>query len=305
MTIVERVPLARQGEALELVAGGGRRGWGVREASRSLQEFLREQSPGRPTLWWTRTDDTPVAAVLLLRSPGRTGLVVHSTTDYGLVEVAPLAALLAGLAEQVVGPEMVLLQALLLPESRQDIRAFAQAGYEQLAELIFLRLSVRSRPLPPAPPGIEFCPYTPEMHARFAEAIRGSYVQSLDCPGLEGLRDVEEIIAGHKASGVYRPELWTVALRAGQPAGVILLSDNPAQNSLEVVYMGVSAQCRRRGLGRALLERAVRQAAEAGRAGLSLAVDSNNRPARQLYASMGFVATTRRLAWVRVYRPSR
>src|SRR3712207_8951894 len=31
---------------------------------------------------------------------------------------------------------------------------------------------------------------------------------SLDCPALNGVRDMEDVLAGHKASGEFDPALW-------------------------------------------------------------------------------------------------
>ena len=57
------------------------------------------------------------------------------------------------------------------------------------------------------------------VHALFAETILQTYRDSLDCPGLNGVRQIEDIIAGHKASGEFDPALW------------FLLCEQPAQRS--------------------------------------------------------------------------
>ena len=49
--------------------------------------------------------------------------------------------------------------------------------------------------------------YQPENHALFAAAIQESYRDTLDCPALSGLRDIEDVIAGHQSVGTFDPAL--------------------------------------------------------------------------------------------------
>src|SRR5690606_32125084 len=60
----------------------------------------------------------------------------------------------------------------------------------------------------------------------FARAILASYEDTLDCPKLLGLRDIDDVITGHKATGRFEPSMWTVLLDADdQPAAVMLLNE--------------------------------------------------------------------------------
>lgn len=52
--------------------------------------------------------------------------------------------------------------------------------------------------------------------------------------------------------------------------------------------VAVSAAARGKGVGRALLERVIADAADAGASAVSLEVRQDNAPARHLYASLGF-----------------
>lgn len=297
---VEPVRAEDEPRAVSLIVGAGRGGRDVDEAAASLRSYLATLGPGRHVAWWALNEGRPVAAAMLLPAPGRTGAVLHSSADLGLVPPAALAAVLRALAEQSLGLDVVLVQSLLMPHAAGDIGAYESAGYSRLAELIYMSLALRRRRPPPSaePPGTQFVAYDQSTHAVFAQAIQATYENSLDCPALEGLRGIEDVIAGHKAAGVFRPDLWTVALCEGRPAGVILLNPSAMSNTLEVVYMGVAAAMRGRGLGRALLARA----AELGRRetfdSLTLAVDSNNPYAHRLYEAAGFVETMRRLAYI-------
>ena len=57
---------------------------------------------------------------------------------------------------------------------------------------------------------------------------------------------------------------------------------------------------RGRGLGRALIDRAIAEARHRDIETLMLAVDDANTPARRVYEAVGFTATTQRDAWIHV-----
>ena len=61
--------------------------------------------------------------------------------------------------------------------------------------------------------GLEWSPDTLEAIAALIEA---TYRDSLDCPALAGLRHIEDVMAGHKAAGLFSPHRWLLLLQAGQ-----------------------------------------------------------------------------------------
>ena len=129
--------------------------------------------------------------------------------------------------------------------------------------------------------------YGPETHALFGRTITETYRQSLDCPRLNGLRDIEDVLAGHKASGEFDPRLWGLLCEGDVPLGALLLARAAPAGALELVYLGLTPEARGRGLGDVLMRRALAAAAAEGGARLSLAVDSDNAPALKLYYRHG------------------
>src|SRR5207302_922390 len=119
--------------------------------------------------------------------------------------------------------------------------------------------------------------------ALFARAIADSYQSSLDCPDLNGVRDIKDVIAGHKASGEFDPAGWFVLLEAGEPRGALLLSHVPRTDAAELVYIGLVPSARGSGLGDLLMRQALWAVAAMRLARLTLAVDSRNDPALKLY----------------------
>ena len=183
-------------------------------------------------------------------------------------------------------------------------------GFKRMAELIYLhRASQLRRPLPPPPlpADIIVSNYSPETHALFAQAILASYRQSLDCPALNGVRNIEDIVAGHKAGGDFDPRNWYRSVRTGinrtgtaeSPLGVLLLSKLPRGESAELVYLGLAPHVRGRGLGDWMMRQAFTTAASMGVARLSLAVDSINAPALKLYYRFGMAKMGSKVAMMR------
>lgn len=301
---IEQVPPSKELEGLTLVVGAGRADSQVLAGLDSLRAYLAGLNRDDYSLWWARDAKAALAAALLVRSPGRTGTILNSSTDYGMIPQDALAQLLETMTRLVLGPDLVLVQSLLWPYSAGDARAYEAAGYSLLAELIYMRLMLRGRTIPPAIAEVplEFLRYAPQTHSLFAGTILASYQDSLDCPALEGLRGIDDILAGHKASGLFRPDLWIVAVSAGQPAGVLLLNENIASSALEVSYVGVTKAFRGKGLGRALLAKAAELAVSERLSTISLAVDARNHYAMRLYERTGFVEYARRLAYMRTWR---
>jgi len=242
-----------------------------------------------------------VAACACLEMPGRTATVLLPPLrdQPDLAEL--IVALLVALADQAARRGVRLLQAILEREDTAlEASVLARAGFTFLAELLYMQ-GPTNAPIPPGRTGppLSWTTYAPETHAVFAEIIQASYQGSLDCVGLGGLRDIEDIIAAHKATGQFDPRCWFVALLHGKPAGVLLLAGQPACAACEVVYMGVAPWARGRGVGSAMMRRALRVAHERGAACLTLAVDEANVPARRLYERFGLRETARRRAWIR------
>jgi ribosomal protein S18 acetylase RimI-like enzyme len=133
---------------------------------------------------------------------------------------------------------------------------------------------------------------------------------------MAGLRTAQDALATHRATGVFRPGAWHLALeggaghpgsprravaggtgriRAREAVGVVLV--NVLEGRGDLVYLGVVPEARGRGVGRALLGQAIRDTARMGLPALVVAVDTQNAPAVRLYAGAGFKEVRRRLVF--------
>ena len=148
---------------------------------------------------------------------------------------------------------------------------------------------------------LRFRPYDPDDPSLFHQTLARTYEQTLDCPEVNGARTVEEVVQGLQAQGGYDPARWWLALQAGRPVGVLVVTEGPEGGDWEVAYMGVVPEARRSGFGRAILLHALVEAKAAGVARVTLSVDARNRPAWDLYRGLGFEPVDRRAVYLAVW----
>jgi len=213
--------------------------------------------------------------------------------DGGLA--ARLVRAAAGMAVREGGVRLI--QMLTAPDAGGPLaRVLADAGFEPLATLAYLRRSTEAQDARrPDRPDLAWRTYSRLRHRKFARTISATYEDSLDCPRLAGLRPVGDTLETHKHTGTFSPRTWRLALAGGEPVGAVLV--NNLQGRGELVYLGVVPGARRRGIGRALVDRAIRDTAELGLPAMGLAADAANGPAMRLYERAGFHEIRRRLVW--------
>ena len=117
----------------------------------------------------------------------------------------------------------------------------------------------------PSAPDFDWRPFDEAIEDRFRDVLQATYVGSLDMPELEATRGLEDILTGHRAAGLFRPDRWRLGRLPGEPeaAAVLLLTEVPGRDAWEVIYLGLTPAARGRGLGRAV----IRHALELTRAG--------------------------------------
>jgi ribosomal protein S18 acetylase RimI-like enzyme len=273
-----------------------------------VSEFI--QSAGQrgidiSQMWVAESRGKLVWAVLPVLNPGKTLLLLAGSniTD----SIIPAATqLVSELCDYYRERDVHLAQVLFEPTHTHARLLFGDLGFVQVAELIYLQGYVpRVAKAPPLPEEMRFLPYSAENHALFSEGILLSYRESLDCPALSGLRDIEDIIAGHRATGQHDPAMWQLLVEDGRPRGVVLLSRIPDTDAVELVYLGLAVEARGNGLGTLLMQRAMHLIVADQRRSLTLAVDSKNEPALRLYFRHGMQRIAARVAMIQDLRKPR
>lgn len=209
------------------------------------------------------------------------------------------------------GDAVQVAQALPDPRDIWAIESFVLAGFTRVGDLQYLRRPWRSAlgvGLSEIEPEVHVLPLSSvpqsEHNAVLLAALDSSYVDTLDCPELCGLRTTQDILDSHLATGSFVPELWWVVLQSGRPLGCVLFSPIPAQRAVELVYLGLAPELRGKGLSSRLLSMGIAQVKahpmlQFGFEELTCAVDTRNIPARKIYERAGFSAFAERIAFVK------
>lgn len=301
---IVRVDDARRLEAIEQLVRAGRPAADDGHARRFMQYA---KATGLDMTWFWATLDGHgriVCATLVVPSPGRTAMV-FSSHPRSSTDVHRIAALVDHASRKVAGGRADLAQVLLDPEETLDLEAYRLGGFQHLAVLDYLE-----RPMPAPrhvtgpswPRGVCAVPYRESMRATLVRVLDATYEDTLDCPGLFGLRRTDDILEGHRATGDFDPSLWTLLRRDRDYVGALLLNPASAHGSIELVYLGLAKAARGQSLGTQLLRHGLAQVAGRRERTINLAVDERNAPAIRLYQREGFRRTVRRIAMTRSLR---
>jgi RimJ/RimL family protein N-acetyltransferase len=292
---VERGRAADRAEAMALVFSA------LPPAERDRQVAAWTACAAAPStaVWIGRRAERMTAALLAQIRPGRTATVFppRAAAD----EPAETAQrLLAACVNDLESQGVRLAQALLATDHGSDADVLVRGGFRHACDLLYLVSLAESFPAEAPSDSLQFVSYSAAEHKRLAKLVEVTYEGSLDCPQLDRVREIEDVLAGYRAVGEFDPQRWFVAHDGTADVGCLLLADDPANNSWELVYMGVVPAARGRGLGVALARWAQWLAAKAGRRRLTAAVDAANEPAIRAYAAAGFVTWDGRSVFLRV-----
>jgi ribosomal protein S18 acetylase RimI-like enzyme len=195
--------------------------------------------------------------------------------------------------------QVSLVQAVLPPRAIADAAALVKIGFHHLADLDYL-VCVRERfpgRLPPLDVALEPCGSA--AADRLARVIGETYVDSLDCPDLDGTRSLEDVLAGYRQTGQHRSDWWLLARHGRRDVGCLLLTDHPESGQAEVLYLGLVPSARGHGWGMQMTRFAQWLIGRESRERIVLAVDDANWPALGMYLASGFVIFDRRCVYVR------
>ncbi len=270
-------------------------------ATRFLEDTSRNRIPLNHFWAWVGADSGVEAAVLAIPSPGKTALMFASRPA-GFGRATKISRTIDFACDALADEGIIIAQALLEARERAERKTYEQSGFAHLANLHYLQRSLDDRDesiRTTWPAGATVETYSSANHADFVSALEISYEGTMDCPALTGLRSPEDILTGHRATGEFDPRLWMLLRLNGRAIGVLLLNANAAQGTIELVYIGLAPEARRRGLARLLLHHGLRAVARRVEKSMTLAVDERNLPAVRLYQSEGLRRLLRRVAMFR------
>jgi ribosomal protein S18 acetylase RimI-like enzyme len=190
-------------------------------------------------------------------------------------------------------------QVLVSPGDADVTCVLEHVEFRHLADLLYLSCEAAKFPQTRPPLELDFITYDGAQRARLNALIERTYDGTLDCTALNGVREVENVVTGYQATGLFRPENWMIARAAGVDVGILLLADHPKAHHFELMYMGLVPEARGRNWGRQIVQHAQWLARRAEVERIVLAVDSVNAPALRMYRSTGFEMWDRRAVYMR------
>jgi ribosomal protein S18 acetylase RimI-like enzyme len=181
----------------------------------------------------------------------------------------------------------LIVQSLVADQNCRDAQWLCASGFQHTTDVLCMDCDSNKFPRQSPLSELEFEPYSEADLSRWNAVVLASYEKSQDCPKMQTVRPIADVLASYRAVGRFSPNHWFLARYGGRDVGCVLVTQHLNQD-WELAYLGVVPEARGRGFGLKLVRRAQWLAAEGGGTHLSLAVDANNAPAIAVYRAAGF-----------------
>lgn len=251
-------------------------------------------------LWVSYQDARINGAVWIQRFPGNMAqLWLPNKEEASSAHNALVHALLETAYQWVKTESIRLCHVEVAPQAAETEALLLQHGMQPLVHLAYLTGSSASRLALNAEIFLSLQPFNALSDAEQLALLSEVGRDSLDSHVLRDILSVEELRAGFYQQDPQSAQHWYTVSYQQAVVGVLLLAPQVALNRWELLLMGLTPEWRGKGLGRALLNKALSLAQQAGVKELMLAVDELNLPAKRVYQQAGFVryAEQRLLAW--------
>ncbi len=264
---------------------------GNKSKAKALLQSLSERPEGSFQFIGTNHPNEPYT-LLILNNAGATATLLAKPPK-NEDEIEPIGRLIreglgelpqsnATLAQTVMGLREPLLK-----------QAFLNAGFSKLATLTFMEQTRPPKKIS-TQHAISYKKLSSNQDQLLGYLLEETYIDSLDCPKIHGVRKTQDIIDGHRGYDSKCTQVWFIAELESKPAGVILLNAIPKTSSMELAYIGISPWARGRGLGHTLMQHITEQAISQDFSRITLAVDAANIPALGLYKKWNFIEKNKR-----------
>ncbi|MFV2068259.1 MAG: GNAT family N-acetyltransferase, partial [Pirellulales bacterium] len=246
-----------------------------------------------------RRGDRQVGAVWAEVQAGAVGslwppVLAVSEGDQQVADTLLLAA-----CEYLKNAGAVMVQAVLSPDDRLQATRLTTARFVWMADLLYLASTEHQFPRVAPAPSLQFESYRTDAHERMKDVIRRTYTETLDCPKLSGVREIDDVLSGYRATGQFKAPWWLFVRSGARDIGCLFLTDHPQSQQVELIYMGIVPEARGKGCGILITGHAQWLTRLAERPRLVLAVDASNGPALSMYDAAGFVAWAKRSVFMR------
>ena len=247
-----------------------------------------------------RRGERIVGAVFAQMQPGATAVVWPPELVDG-EEGQTAAALMDATVDFLQAQPITMAQALVEADSRVAAVRLETAGFKHATDLLYMVSTEASFPTTTPKSSLEFEPTNELNRSQLAHVVEQTYEQTRDCPSLGGVRNIEDVLAGYQATGVFDQARWLIVRSEARDVGCLLLADHPETEHMELVYMGIVPEARGNGWGVLVTRWAQWITRTAGRERLVLAVDAANSPALDMYTHCGFISWEQRSVFLRFF----
>lgn len=283
---IGRASLRNQGAALWLSTGAR-----SRHASRGrVTALLAAEKQGKVSfdgLLAATQEGRVVAAAWCLNQPGR----IATIWGPGLIPGAPntladdLIRRSTKFAEQAGNH---LIQSLVGAENPAAAAHLMRRGFRSITLLDQLHAFPTESSVSPPTSKLLFIPCD-DIHGKpFQQLVAKTYDGSLDCPEIDGLRKIEDVLAGYDASCEQDSKHWYLVRQDDATVGVLILAHHRTNHQLELIYFGLLPAFRQQRLGGEILRFVFQLARQLGCESILTGVDQRNAPAMILYRQFGF-----------------
>ena len=247
-----------------------------------------------------RNGDDMVGAIWVQQLPGSTAAIWFPQRLPG--GPPSLARLLWEASDAYLEVHNVrLAQCLVELDSGAEAEILHAAGYKRSVDLLYLVSTRDSFPESPPAKKLQFERFQRGAERRLKNVIEQTYRETLDCPALAGIRSMEDIVAGYRATGDTSSTHWYFVCDKMEDVGCLLLTNHSKDLHWELIYVGLVPAARGKAWGLEATRYAQWLTGEAGSDRLVLVVDAANHPALKMYASAGFIGWDRRSVFLKVF----
>jgi mycothiol synthase len=268
-------------------------------------EEIQSSRAGNHILLCAHRKERIVASVWLQMQPGGVGSLWPPGLAAG--ESKATAATLIDLAlNKAAAAGAIFVQSLLETDAGIEAELLKNGGFAHVTDLLYLVSQRAAFPTSAPDCDLTFGPVggagrradsiDQTKWSSLRNIIEQTYQGTLDCPAVQGVRSIDDVLASYQAVGDFDPSRWFIVQNAQSTAdvGCLLLTMHSVQKNCELVYMGIVPAARGKGYGLEVIRRAQWLCGLTDAERLVLAVDGTNAPAIRAYAAAGFETWDRR-----------
>lgn len=184
--------------------------------------------------------------------------------------------------------ECHLIQSLIGQENQSAGQLLAGSGFRSITLLTHLEAFTEDAQAEPPHSDLLFRRCEDYRSEAFRNLITQTYENSLDCPELDGMRDVEDVLEGYYATSNRSTFNWYTIEHGNEMIGVIITAHHAEPQQLELIYFGLIPRFRQLGLGSEMIRFVLQLSQFLGCRSTITGVDQRNTPAMALYRRFGF-----------------